>query len=179
MRRPILPALLTIGSVLLAGCGELHGAAVGARSPLPVATEAPSASPSPTATAAVVPPSPAPLPPAGGGAISFAGALAGAMQHPRVICEQHVPEGDGGFMSITGTVGGAQHVVSIWSRSGVAHEIYEGGDVGQIDYGPLYDSGSVTGFDWARGATVHATLPPGPGRPAGASLQVSGTIVCP
>lgn len=187
MRRAVAMALLAATAVAVSGCGVLHGSDTaagkgnGKQSPTATAQPPPSARPPAVTPFAPTPTvSPPATPPPGDAQLRFAGALSGWLLHPRVVCEQMVPQGGDGFMAVYGsTLDGDPQAVTIWSSDATTpEEIYEGSRAGDIAYGPLMapDTG-VTAFDWARGATVHATLPPASGR--GAALQVDGTITCP
>jgi hypothetical protein len=143
-----------------------------AATPGPTDTPAPTATPSPTST-----PSPTPKPTAAATRaavptqLTFSGALNGVMQNPSVVCEQNIPQGNQGYMAVSGTVGGTQQVFTIWSRDRTTpNEVYEGTQPGTIDYGPVYGPNPGIGdFDWSRGATVEVYLPPA----SGASSQPS------
>jgi len=126
--------------------------------------------------------------------VSITGAITGVLQGPVSACQPQVSGGNGGMMSVSGTIGGTQYVISIWgggSGPGTPNEIYEGPVAGQIDYGQIgadgpNDLSGITGFDWRRGATFSIDLPyvgwvgkqsqaPNPLPPA---IHVSGQIVC-
>ena len=150
----------------------------------------------------VCPPTPTPAPAptrpepvfTGPTQVTFSGAISGVLQNPRVNCQQHIPDSDGGFMSVTGTIDGQQRVISIWSKGpapGILGDMYEGQVAGQIDYGQTgadgpIDLSGITGFDWAKGTTFNIDLPytgwagkqsqaPNPLPPG---IHVSGQIVC-
>lgn len=104
------------------------------------------------------------------------------MQQVTVACGQHIPEGDQGFMSATGTVSGLSRILQIWSTGPapgtVTHvEVLNGSSTaaGVIAYAN-FSSAGVASFDWAGGATLNVDLTafdePGPG------IHVSGQLVC-
>jgi hypothetical protein len=176
MRRLFVAAAL-VGAPVLAGCGGLHGDPAGkAVLPSLVATPtgSPSAGPSHSPAPSALPATPGP---SGDNFIVFSGGLTGTLLHPRVTCQQNIPQGGQGYMNISGVLDGHTRMVSIWSKDAhTVQDIYEGVAAGQMDY--LESSaGGITGFDWSRGAILHATLPAA--KSGGGSLTVTGRIVCP
>jgi len=145
--------------------------------PTPAAEPSPTAEPTPTAT-------PKPAVPRSTTHLTLSGAISGEMQVVGVNCQQHIPEGDGGYMSVTGTVGGTTRMVSIWSHGpapGTLVDAYEGTQPGEIDDMQSPYASGITGFDWAKGATLDIDLAAATSgaTPGGPTLHVSGHIVCP
>jgi hypothetical protein len=127
--------------------------------------------------------------------VVFSGAISGVLENAGVSCQVHVPEGDGGAMSVSGTVAGRPVQLWIWSKGpspGTLGDMYEGPQAGVIDYGQIGADGSppdlsgITGFDWQRGATFDIAMPDvswvgkqsAPPSPAPPGIRVSGQIVC-
>jgi hypothetical protein len=103
------------------------------------------------------------------------------MQGVTVSCGQHIPEGDGGFVGVSGTVAGQQHWLQLWSRGPAPGtlsyvEVWNGAPPGTGDYFGPPMTGQVTGFDWAREATLNVSLSLS-SNPA-QQVHISGRIVC-
>lgn len=147
----------TLGDLAPAGCATPAPTSAPTDTPAPSATPSPAPSPTPTpAPTAAATRTPAPT------QLLFSGALSGWMQNPSVICEQNIPQGNSGYMAVSGSVGGATEVFTIWSKDRTTpNEVYVGTAPGTIDYGPVYGANPGIGdFDWARGASVKVYLPP-------------------
>jgi hypothetical protein len=127
--------------------------------------------------------------------VVLSGAISGVLENAGVSCQVHVPEGDGGAMSVSGTVAGRPVQLWIWSKGpspGTLGDMYEGPQAGAIDYGQIGADGrapdlsGITGFDWQRGATFDIAMPDvrwvgkqsAPPSPAPPGIRVSGQIVC-
>ena len=131
-------------------------------------------------------PSPSPSPKAGsrrpGVGIDVSGVINGRLEGAATSCQQHVPEGDAGFMTVSGTVDGAPFAVVIMSNGpapGTPVEIYAGRAEGDVEYQQALSLTGITGFDWARGATVDIDLPPIGTSTPGTGVHVTGRIACP
>lgn len=187
-----LAAVLTVAVVQRGSNQRSTSAHASVPTPAPTDSPSPSTTPQPPSPTAAPTPAPTPTPSAtptparasaaiGSADLTFTGAIAGAMHDATVSCGQHIPQGDGGYMGVTGTVDGKPHIVQIWSRGPAPGtplyiEVWNGSSPGSGDIAFRADTSGMTRFDWAGGVTLDMDLVAFSG--SGPGIHVSGRIVC-